>query len=99
VYSYGLDDRAIEVRSPAEAKDFSLKLVFAVAFHTAWNTHQNHNHATGKITNNTHSNKYTTIYSKLDENYGTREHIKVGNKVQRSDTTTKYIVEHNAKKQ
>jgi hypothetical protein len=26
VYGYGLDDRAIEVRSPAEAKDFSSNL-------------------------------------------------------------------------
>jgi hypothetical protein len=69
------------------------------ALHTARNTHQNLKHATGKITNNTHSNKYTTRYSKLDGNYGTREHIKVGNKVQRSDATTKYIVEHSTKKQ
>jgi hypothetical protein len=59
-----------------------------VALHTAWNTHQNLKHATGKITNNTHSNKYITRYSKMDGNYGTREHIKVGNKVQRSDATT-----------
>jgi hypothetical protein len=50
-----------------------------------------------KNTNNTHNNKYTTRYSKLDGNYGTREHNKVGNKVQRSDTTTKYTVEHSAK--
>jgi hypothetical protein len=66
--------------------------------HIARNTHQNHKHATGKIKNNRHSNKYTR-YSKLDGNYETREHIKVGNKVQRSDTTTKYIVEHSDKKQ
>jgi hypothetical protein len=44
--------------------------------------HINLKHATRKITNNTHSNKYTTRYSKLDGNYGTREHIKIGNKVQ-----------------
>jgi hypothetical protein len=69
----------------------------AVALHTAWNTYQNLKHATGKITNNTRSNKYTTRYSKLDGNHGTREHINVGNKVQRSDTTAKYIVEHSAK--
>jgi hypothetical protein len=48
-----------------------------------------------KITN-THSDKYTARYRKLDGNHGTRGHIKVGNKVQRSDTTTKYIVEHSA---
>jgi hypothetical protein len=45
-----------------------------------------------KITNNTNSSKYTTSYSKLDENHGTGEHIKVGGKVQRSDTKTKYTM-------
>jgi hypothetical protein len=52
-----------------------------------------------KIKNNTHSNKYTTRYSKLDGNHGTCEHIKVGSKVQWSDTKIKYTVEHSAKKQ
>jgi hypothetical protein len=79
--------------------DFRIILFRHIAFHTAWNTHQNLKHETGKITNNTHRNKYTARYSKLDGNYGTREHIEVGNKVQRSNTTTKYIVEHSDKKQ
>jgi hypothetical protein len=74
----------------------SRRVVKTFAFHTAWNTHRNLKHTTGTIINNTHSDKYTARYSKLDGNHGTREYIKFGNKVQRSDTTAKYTVEHSA---